>query len=79
MVAEQRHHLPSDSPARISPVSTKMQVRLVADRFMDQDRGDQTESTPPDKPPQITLPLPTWSRIFSTAAARKACMFPVVA
>ncbi len=32
------------------------------------------ESTPPDRP-QITLPLPTCVRIFSTIAARKAFMF----
>ncbi len=31
------------------------------------------ESTPPERP-QITLPLPTWARIFSIASSRKARM-----
>jgi len=42
---------------------------LIADRFMDQHRGQRRKSTPPDSP-QITLPLPTCARGFSRSPPR---------
>ena len=61
-VAEQRHDLLGLGEPQ-QAVIDEHAGELVADRFVDQHRGDRAESTPPDKPADHP-PLPTCARIF---------------
>ena len=62
----------SASLSRSRPVSTKTQVSCspIASWI---NTAATDESTPPDRP-QMTRPLPTWARIFSTISWRKEAM-----
>ena len=55
------------------PVVDEDAGQLVADRLVDQHRGDRAESTPPDRP-QMTLPSPTWARISSILVLRNSAI-----
>ena len=58
MIAEHAHHvLAGFALSRISPWSTNTQVKLVANRLMNQQRPPPKLSTPPESP-HSTRPLP---------------------